>query len=75
MIRLLQNVSDKVLTRVTNSPVFTTCPGQVMIMSWFSKNCWEGLALQQNIDGQTRRMRKKNRIKRKKTKYYFIYFW
>jgi len=37
-------------------------------MSWFSKNCWEGLALQQNIDGQTRRMRKKNRIKRKKTK-------
>jgi len=62
---------------VTNSPVF---PGhvlfsrpvavlyKVMKMSWFSKNSWERSALQQNIDGQTRSMRKKNRIKRKKTK-------
>jgi len=66
---------------VTNSPVF---PGhvlfshpvlailavfyKVMKMSWFSKNCWERSALQQNIDGQTRRMRKKNRIKRKNNK-------
>jgi len=24
-----------------------------MKMSWFSKNCWERSALQQNIDGQT----------------------
>jgi len=39
-----------------------------MKMSWFSKNCWERSAQQQNIDGQTRRMRKKNRIKWKKTK-------
>jgi len=39
-----------------------------MKMSWFSKNCWERSALQQNKDGQTRRMRKKNRIKRKNTK-------
>jgi len=37
-------------------------------MSWFSKNCWERSAVQQNIDRQTRRMREKNRIKRKKTK-------
>jgi len=39
-----------------------------MKMSWFSKNCWERSALQKNIDGQTRRIRKKNRIKRNKTK-------
>jgi len=40
----------------------------MMKMSWFKKkkNCWE--RLQQNMDGQTRRMRKKNRIKRKKAK-------
>jgi len=60
---------------VTNSPVF---PGHcfpvlavfynVMEMSWFSKNCWERSSLQKTIDGQTRRMRKKNRIKRKKIK-------
>jgi len=40
-------------------------------MSWFSKkkkNCWERSALQKNIDRQTRRMMKKNMIKRKKTK-------
>jgi len=39
-----------------------------MKMPWFSINCWERSALQQNIDGQTRRMSKKTRIKRKKTK-------
>jgi len=39
-----------------------------MKMSWFSKNSWERSALQQNIDGQTRSMRKKNRIKRNKAK-------
>jgi len=39
-----------------------------MKMSWFSKNCREISAVQQNIDGQTRRMRRQNRIKRKKTK-------
>jgi len=38
-----------------------------MKMSWFSINCWERSALQQNIDGQTRRMRGKNRKKRKNT--------
>jgi len=32
------------------------------------KMSWERSALQQNIDGQTRKMRKENRIKRKKTK-------
>jgi len=31
-----------------------------MKMSWFSKKRWERSALQQNIDVQTRRMRKKN---------------
>jgi len=47
-------------------------------MSWFSKNCWERSALQQNLDGQTRRMRKKNRIKRKKTifcQFVFVSLW
>jgi len=44
-----------------------------MKMSWFSKNCWERSALLQNIDGQTSRMRKKNRMKRKKTKDIKIY--
>jgi len=39
-----------------------------MEMSWFSKNCWERSSLQKTIDGQTRRMRKKNRINRKKIK-------
>jgi len=36
------------------------CPGS-------QKNCWKRSALQQNIDGQTRWTRKKNRIKRMKT--------
>jgi len=45
-----------------------------MEMSWFSENCWERSGLQRNIDGQTRRMRKKNRMKRKKTKDFVISF-
>jgi len=46
-----------------------------MKMSWFSINCWERSALQQNIDGQTRRMRGKNRKKRKNTKEINIFCW
>jgi len=42
-----------------------------MKMSGFSKNCWERSALQYNIDLQ-KWMRKKNRIKRKKTIYKYI---
>jgi len=67
---------------VTNSPVFKehvlfsrpvlAVFYEVMKMSWFSKNCWERSALLQNIDGQTRRMRKKNRIK-KKTKDFSLF--
>jgi len=51
------------MRRVTNSPVFSghvlfSCPVlatlavfyEVIKMPWFSKNCWERSALQQNID-------------------------